>query len=128
MTLQLVDRFITGPFGVVEDVLVKVHHFTFPVDFVLMDIEEDEEIPLILGQPFMLTTKCVDDKKVTFYLFEATRKDHFPFPFMDQMLEWLAGQSFYYFLPTEGSHGLGEDDFYMPFWCLCLQKDVIWVM
>ncbi|KAG4990797.1 hypothetical protein JHK87_024254 [Glycine soja] len=49
MMLQLVDRSITRPYGVVEDVLVKVHHFTFPMDFVIMDIEEDTEIPLILG-------------------------------------------------------------------------------
>ena len=61
MTPQLVDRSIFRPYSVVEDVLVKVHQFTFPVDFVLMDIEEDSDIPLILGRPFMLTTKCVVD-------------------------------------------------------------------
>ena len=61
MTLQLADHSITKPFGVVEDVLVKVHHFTFSIDFVIMDIEEDEEISLILGRPFMLTAKCVLD-------------------------------------------------------------------
>jgi len=49
MTLQIADRSITRPFGVVEDVLVKVRHFTFLVKFVIMDIEEDEEILLILG-------------------------------------------------------------------------------
>jgi len=49
MTLQLADCSITRPFGVAEDVLIKVHQFTFPVDFVIMDIEEDEEIPMILG-------------------------------------------------------------------------------
>ena len=37
---------------------------------------------------------CIDYKKLN----EATRKDHYPLPFMDQMLERLAGQSFYYFL------------------------------
>jgi len=61
MTLQLVDRSITRPYGVVEDVLVKVRHFTFPVDFVIMDIEKDAKIPLILGRPFMLTTNYVVD-------------------------------------------------------------------
>ena len=49
MTLQIADRSITRPFGVVEDVPVKVRHFTFLVKFVIMDIEEDEEILLILG-------------------------------------------------------------------------------
>ena len=45
----------------VEDVLVKVRHFTFPVDFVIMYIEEDTDIPLILGRTFMLTTNGVVD-------------------------------------------------------------------
>jgi len=49
MTLQLVDPSITRLFEVVEDVLIKVHQLTFLVDFVIMDIEEDAEIPLILG-------------------------------------------------------------------------------
>ena len=68
-----------------EDVLVKVRQFTFPPDFVIMDIEEDAEILLILGRPFMLTTNCVvdmgkgnlemsvDDQKVTFNLFDAAK-------------------------------------------------------
>ena len=68
-----------------EDVLVKVRDFTFPVDFVIMDIEEDIKIPLILGRPFMTTANCVvdmgngnmkmsvDDQKVTFNLFEAIK-------------------------------------------------------
>ena len=90
MTLQLADCLITRPYGVVEDVLVKVCHFTFIADFVIMDIEEDVEIPLILGRPFMLTAKCVvdmgngnleisiDDQKVTFNLFDAIKhpSDH----------------------------------------------------
>eukprot|EP00256_Glycine_max_P033779 XP_006579260.1 uncharacterized protein LOC102663339 [Glycine max] len=85
MTLQLADRSITRPYGVVEDVLVKVHHFTFPMDFVIMDIEEDMKIPFILGRPFMLTANCVvdmgngnlemsiDNQNVTFNLFEEIK-------------------------------------------------------
>ncbi|XP_028184870.1 uncharacterized protein LOC114371713 [Glycine soja] len=85
MTLQLANRSITIPYGVVEDVLVKVRYFTFPIDFVIIDIEEDIEIPLILGRPFMLIANCVvdmgngnmemsiDDQKVTFKLFEAIK-------------------------------------------------------
>ncbi|XP_014620185.1 uncharacterized protein LOC114378785 [Glycine soja] len=71
--------------GVVDDVLVKLRHFTFPVDFVIMDIEEDTDIPLILGRPFMLTANCVvdmgngnlelsiDNQKITFDLFKAMK-------------------------------------------------------
>ena len=85
MTLQLANCSITRPYGVVEDILVKVRQFTLLVDFVIMDIKEDYKIPLILGQPFMLTTKCVvdigndnlemsvEDKKITFNLFVAIK-------------------------------------------------------
>jgi len=46
---------------VAEDVLVKVDQFMFLVDFVVMDIEEDIEVPLILGRPFMKTVKVIID-------------------------------------------------------------------
>ncbi|KAI3445323.1 hypothetical protein Pfo_001988 [Paulownia fortunei] len=53
ITLQLADRSLTYPRGVVEDVLVKVDKFIFSADFVVLDMEEDQEIPLILGRPFI---------------------------------------------------------------------------
>ncbi|XP_020207892.1 uncharacterized protein LOC109792853 [Cajanus cajan] len=61
MTLQLADRSIKYPHGIVEDLLVKVDKFFFPVDFVVMDMEEDSEVPLILGRPFMKTAKVIID-------------------------------------------------------------------
>ena len=57
--LQLADRFITKPYRVIEDVLVRVKHFIFPADFVVMDISEDIDIPVILGRSFMLTASCI---------------------------------------------------------------------
>jgi len=59
ITLQLVDRSITRPYGVIEDVLVRVKHFIFLADFVVMDIYEDNAIHVILGRPFMLTASCI---------------------------------------------------------------------
>ncbi|MCI72874.1 hypothetical protein A2U01_0094138, partial [Trifolium medium] len=47
MTLQLADKSITHPSGIAEDVLVEVDKFMFPIDFVVMDIEEDDDVPLI---------------------------------------------------------------------------------
>jgi len=81
MTLQLVDRSITRPYGVIEAMLVKVKHFIFPVDFVVMDISEDIDIPVILGRSFMLTASYIvdmgkrklelgfEDQKIDFDLF-----------------------------------------------------------
>ncbi|XP_075499265.1 uncharacterized protein LOC142537653 [Primulina tabacum] len=61
MSLQLVDRFVKYPWGVIEDVLVKIDKFIFPADFVVLDMEEDMEMPLILGRPFLATGKALID-------------------------------------------------------------------
>nr|GEU61131.1 reverse transcriptase domain-containing protein [Tanacetum cinerariifolium] len=177
MTLELADRSITRPKGVVEDVFVKVGKFHFLIDFVVVNFKADLRVPLILGRSFLRTgcalidvygeeiTLRVNDEAVTFNLNQttrcsftyddaphfreillenrpwvspiycvpkkggitvvenknneliptrlvtgwrvcidyrklndATRKDQFPLPFMDQMLERLAGNEFYCFL------------------------------
>src|SRR3954467_9718440 len=61
MTLQFADHSIKRPYGVVEDVLVKIDKFVFPVDFVILEMPEDEEIPIILGRPFLETGRCLID-------------------------------------------------------------------
>ena len=51
ITLQMADRSMAQPEGILEDVLVKVGKFIFPVDFVIMQMEEDTQVPLLLGRP-----------------------------------------------------------------------------
>ncbi|KAK0575254.1 hypothetical protein LWI29_036038 [Acer saccharum] len=63
VTLQLADRSIKHPYGVLEDVLMKVGKFYFPVDFVILYMEEDFEVPLILGRPFLKTSGALVDHK-----------------------------------------------------------------
>ncbi|KAK0606803.1 hypothetical protein LWI29_004553 [Acer saccharum] len=63
VTLQLADRSIKHPHGVLEDVLMKVGKFYFPVDFVILEMEEDFEVPLILGRPFLKTSGALVDHK-----------------------------------------------------------------
>ena len=48
ITLQMDDRSMTQPEGVLEDLLIKVGKFIFPVDFVIMKMEEDTQVPLLL--------------------------------------------------------------------------------
>ena len=43
MTLQMADRTLAHPEGILEDVLIKVGKFVFPVDFVVINIEEDKQ-------------------------------------------------------------------------------------
>nr|GEW82026.1 reverse transcriptase domain-containing protein [Tanacetum cinerariifolium] len=61
MTLELSDRSITRPKGVVEDVFVKVGKFHFPTDFVVVDFEADPRVPLILGRSFLRTDRALID-------------------------------------------------------------------
>ena len=55
ITLQMADRSMAQPEGILEDVLVKVGKFAFPLDFVVMQMEEDTQVPLLLGWPFLAT-------------------------------------------------------------------------
>ena len=69
----------------IEDVLVKVNKFIFRANFIVLDMEEDKEIPIILGRPFLATDKViidvqkgelkfrVQDDEVKFNVFEAVR-------------------------------------------------------
>ncbi|GJS74542.1 putative reverse transcriptase domain-containing protein [Tanacetum coccineum] len=45
------------PKGIAENVLVGIGKFTFPIDFIILDMPEDIKVPLILGRPF-LSTAC----------------------------------------------------------------------
>lgn len=63
MSVQLANRTVKYPRGIIEDVLVKDNTFIFPVDFVIIDMSEDVEVPLILGRPFLATSKTIDVKK-----------------------------------------------------------------
>ena len=63
ITLSLVDRSVKIPKGIVEDVLVKVDKFYYPVDFVVLDTEPVAEgtnqVPIILGRPFLATYNAI---------------------------------------------------------------------
>ncbi|XP_074283546.1 uncharacterized protein LOC141608093 [Silene latifolia] len=69
MILQLADMSVQRPMGVIEDVPVKVGNFYIPVDFVVLDIPEDQQTPIILGRPFLATGDVnisVKEGKLTF--------------------------------------------------------------
>ena len=61
ITLQMADISMAQPEGVLENVLVKVGKFNFPVDFVIMKMEEDTRVPLLLGRPFLATRVALID-------------------------------------------------------------------
>ncbi|XP_070050356.1 uncharacterized protein [Nicotiana tomentosiformis] len=62
ISLQLADQTTIIPKGIVEDVLVRVDKFVFPVDFIVVELEENKEVPLILGRLFLATGRAILDK------------------------------------------------------------------
>ncbi|XP_060210267.1 uncharacterized protein LOC132637147 [Lycium barbarum] len=63
MRLQMADRTIKRPVGVVDDILVRVGEFLLPADFVILDCAVDKEVPIILGRPFIATGRALMDSK-----------------------------------------------------------------
>lgn len=55
MKLQFADRSYIFPKGEIENLLVKVNQFTFPAGFIIIDMEEDKDVPIIMGWPFLTT-------------------------------------------------------------------------
>ncbi|XP_070002481.1 uncharacterized protein [Nicotiana sylvestris] len=115
--LQLADRSIAHPEGVIEDVLLHIGKFIFPADFIILDYEADEMVPIILGRPLLATCDAIikvregkmilreDDKEVVFNVYkaiqlprhyeelsmisvvEADEKIHYPSVYLDDSLE-----------------------------------------
>ncbi|XP_054778443.1 uncharacterized protein LOC129286512 [Prosopis cineraria] len=85
MTLQLADRSLAFPKGKIEDLLVKVDKFIFPIDFFVLDCDEDRDLPLIVGRPFLATARAlidvergeiklrVNDEEVSFNMHKAMK-------------------------------------------------------
>nr|XP_016435225.1 PREDICTED: uncharacterized protein LOC107761516 [Nicotiana tabacum] len=61
MLLQLADRTVKRPTWILNDVLVQVGKFVFPVDFVILDFQVDEVILIILRRPFLATGRALID-------------------------------------------------------------------
>ncbi|GKA62034.1 DNA-directed DNA polymerase [Tanacetum coccineum] len=88
MSIQLADRSIKYPIGVCKNLLVKINKFIFPVDFVVLEINEDELVPIILGKPFISTARAVVDihkgklslrvgsKTITFNIGKSIKSKH----------------------------------------------------
>ncbi|RDX85932.1 hypothetical protein CR513_32801, partial [Mucuna pruriens] len=80
MIIQLANRSVVQPLGILEDVLVQINKLIFPVDFYVLDMEDEtsaKRSTLILGLPFLMTTRTKIDVHVgtllTFNIVEAMK-------------------------------------------------------
>ncbi|GKA87245.1 reverse transcriptase domain-containing protein [Tanacetum coccineum] len=68
MSLELADRSIQYPRGIIKNVLIKFDKFVLLIDFVILDMPKDSRVPIILRRPFLATARAminVFNKKIT---------------------------------------------------------------
>ncbi|XP_070018145.1 uncharacterized protein [Nicotiana sylvestris] len=86
MRLQMANRTMKRPLGIIDDALVRVDKFILSADFMIVDCEVDSEVPIILGRHFLATRKAlvdveageltfrVGDEKVIFHVCKSMKQ------------------------------------------------------
>src|SRR3954465_3566496 len=80
ISLQMADKSTAIPVGICEDVPVVVTNVTILTDFVVLEMPEDDNMPIILGRPFLNTAGAVIDcnkSKITFHIIGNEHTVHF---------------------------------------------------
>jgi len=63
ISLQLVGHSVKYPVRILEDVPIKVGDLYLPIDFEILEMEENTQTSIILGRPFLATAGCYIDLK-----------------------------------------------------------------
>nr|GEU76047.1 reverse transcriptase domain-containing protein [Tanacetum cinerariifolium] len=61
MSVRLADRSFQYFVGIAKNMLVEVGKFTFPADFVILEMEEDSKVPLIFGRPIDVIDEILEE-------------------------------------------------------------------
>ena len=81
LVIQLTDRSIKQPMGILEDILVHVGKFIISCDFIVLDMDENFQAPLVLGRPFLTTAEAVIDVQAgTMFIQLCGKRVDFCFP------------------------------------------------
>ncbi|XP_070037035.1 uncharacterized protein [Nicotiana tomentosiformis] len=136
ITLQLADRSLVMPEGIIEDVLVRVEKFILPADFIVLDYEADEEVPIILGRPFLATGGAlidiregklkmrVGDEEITFNTYKALKlPKHYEDLCMITAVRHPTFESLYYLTATYICVYLGNQQCYTLGLCCGSKKE-----
>ncbi|XP_072071907.1 uncharacterized protein [Arachis hypogaea] len=98
IALQMADKSIKQALGIMENVLVRVEKIFPPANFVILDMEEDFNTPIILGRPFLAIGRAlldvekgelmlrVHDEHLVFHAFK-TLHEHLVFNARDPSLK-----------------------------------------
>jgi hypothetical protein len=72
MQLQMADQSIRFSEGIVKDIMVNIQDHYASADFMILDMEKEDDLPIILGRPFLNTTNAV--------IYIGFGQIHFQFP------------------------------------------------
>ena len=73
--MQLADQSIKYPIEIVEDISIQIGKYFVPIDFVVVEMKEDDQTPLLLGRPFLNTARTVievHEGKISFKIGDET--------------------------------------------------------
>ncbi|XP_022856632.1 uncharacterized protein LOC111377739 [Olea europaea var. sylvestris] len=113
--LQLADRSLKHPYKIVKDMLINAGKFIFPADFIILNIEEANHMPIILGRPFLSTSRAlldfdaneiilrIEDKQQSFTMKNAIKQSSY-FEYCQRVDHWKS----YKGRPNEGEI-IGKD-------------------
>nr|GEU67679.1 hypothetical protein [Tanacetum cinerariifolium] len=88
MSILLANHTYQYPMGVAENMLIQFGKFVFPIDFIILQMEEDDRVPLILGRPFLHTADSIirvknkeldlgiEEDRATFHIDKAMQHSH----------------------------------------------------
>jgi len=63
VTLKLADCTYIHPIGFIEDIPVEVGGIYIPTDFIVLDMDDDDQVPILIGRPFLATAGAIVDVK-----------------------------------------------------------------
>ena len=81
ITLQMADKTTKQPIEMIEDVLLRIDQHVIPTDFIILDVPEDDKLSIILGRPFLSTTRANVDyssDKIVFSIYDDQIVRYFP--------------------------------------------------
>ncbi|GJZ59430.1 hypothetical protein Tco_0615246 [Tanacetum coccineum] len=88
MVIEMADNTKCTPKGIVENLLIKIDKFIFPVDFVILDMVEDFRMPIILGRPLLATAHAKESYEEAVYRITKVDKETYPTP-KEKRVHWL---------------------------------------
>nr|GEU58133.1 hypothetical protein [Tanacetum cinerariifolium] len=102
MMVEMVDMTMKAPWGIIKNLLVQIEKFTFPLDFVIMDMVEGLNVPLILGRPILATAHAqiyVFNKQISHRIGEE--RNLFK---MNELMDYITYESVYMIKCSRKTH------------------------